>query len=209
MFRYSYMPDYQEGKIYRIWDNTFTECYIGSTTESLSNRMARHRYVYARWKEGHGHFVSNFDMFDKYGLKNCKIELLEYYPCESKVELEAREGYHIRNNDCVNKCIPGRTRKEYRDTHKEKQKSYQAQYRLENKEQKKECDKVYRENNQDKIKEMKKQWYEQNKLRIAQKGSTKHDCQICGGKFTYTNKHVHEKSQRHQKALNQEPEPEN
>ena len=34
---------YQNGKIYKITDIAYNKCYIGSTTEGLSLRMARHR----------------------------------------------------------------------------------------------------------------------------------------------------------------------
>ena len=29
------MPDYQKGKIYKIWDKSYTECYVGSTIQDL------------------------------------------------------------------------------------------------------------------------------------------------------------------------------
>ena len=54
----------------------------------------------------------------------CKIELVEAFPCSSKVELLKREGWYQLNNPCVNKKIAGRTIKEsnkkYYDDNKEK-----------------------------------------------------------------------------------------
>jgi hypothetical protein len=49
-------------------------------------------------------------LFEKYD--DVRIELIEEFPCENKMELNAREGYYIRTLDCVNKVIPGRTQKE-------------------------------------------------------------------------------------------------
>ena len=54
---------YQNGKIYKITDVGYNNCYIGSTTESLSQRMARHRkeslpIIYRRQKQSNG--ISNF-----------------------------------------------------------------------------------------------------------------------------------------------------
>ena len=46
------MPDYQKSKIYKIWDNNYTECYVGSTTLDLSVRMAEHRKFYKQYLEG-------------------------------------------------------------------------------------------------------------------------------------------------------------
>ena len=37
------MPDYQQGKIYKVLSTIDNEIYVGSTCEALSQRMARHR----------------------------------------------------------------------------------------------------------------------------------------------------------------------
>ena len=54
-------------------------------------------------------------IFDKYGIENCKIELIQDFPCQSRNELLKQEGEHIRNNDCVNKIVSGRTNQEWRE----------------------------------------------------------------------------------------------
>ena len=41
----------KNGKIYKIVDVGYNKCYIGSTCESLSQRMARHRKDFRRWKK--------------------------------------------------------------------------------------------------------------------------------------------------------------
>ena len=51
-------------------------------------------------------------MFDEFGVENCKIELVEQFPCSNKDELNKREGYHIRREKCVNKFVAGRTQHE-------------------------------------------------------------------------------------------------
>ena len=43
------MVDYSKGKIYKIWDNLYTICYVGSTTQPLSKRMVKHRCDYKRY----------------------------------------------------------------------------------------------------------------------------------------------------------------
>ena len=53
-------------------------------------------------------------MFEKYGINNTDIILVESYPCENKNELHSRERYYIENNNCVNKIIPTRTSKEFK-----------------------------------------------------------------------------------------------
>eukprot|EP01080_Neovahlkampfia_damariscottae_P012895 gene12895-7314_t len=44
------MVNYQNGKIYKIINLTNEKCYIGSTTQKLSVRMAEHRSFYKKNK---------------------------------------------------------------------------------------------------------------------------------------------------------------
>ena len=117
---------YSKGKIYKITDNGYNECYIGSTVQALYDRMSGHRRDYRNYKETGKLFFTACLLFDKYGIDNCKIELIERFECESKEDLLAREGHHIRNTMCVNKYIPRRTQKEYKqlDKYKNQQKEY-------------------------------------------------------------------------------------
>ena len=65
-------------KIYKIVDVGYEKCYVGSTCEELSQRMARHRQKYY-FNEKHvqkKHSNSRV-LFDEYGVENCKIELIE------------------------------------------------------------------------------------------------------------------------------------
>ena len=113
------MNKYQNGKIYKIVDVGYNKCYIGSTCEALSQRMARHRSNYKRYLQGkHLAHTSSFFGFDEFGIQNCKIEWIEDYPCDNKNELARREGYYIKKSNCVNKIVAGRTSEElYQDTH--------------------------------------------------------------------------------------------
>ena len=200
---------YKNFKIYKITDNAYTEQYIGSTVQALSSRMTKHRQNYNEYRKLYNRFYSSFILFDTYGIDNCKIELVEFYPCESKEELRRREGHWIKTETCVNKRISGRTDKEYRDAHKDKYKTYLLDYRQKNKERKAATDKDYALRNKAKISEYKKQYYQQNKERISEHRNIKHVCEICSGRYSLSSKTAHERTQKHKKALNQEPEPEN
>ena len=115
---------YQKSKIYKVIDSTYSEFYIGSTTQHfLCNRMASHRANYKYWRDGKYANCSVFRLFDKYGLENCKIELLELYPCDNMDELRQREGYWIRREPCINKRIAGRSDFEYSRDMREKHKA--------------------------------------------------------------------------------------
>ena len=131
------MPDYQNGKIYKLWSPNGDEIYIGSTIQKLCDRRAKHK---------NSMNCSSKILFEKYD--DVRIELIEYFPCNNKEELNKKEGEYIRNNDCVNRCIAGRTDKEYYEDNKEQTK----EYRDNNKEHKKEYDKEYYENNKKKLK---------------------------------------------------------
>ena len=126
------MSKYNNGKIYKIVDNAYTKQYIGSTTEKLSQRMLRHRSDYRRYLDSRKlHKKSTFDLFEEFGIDNCKIELIEYCKCDSKDELVRREGELIKNSDCVNKTIAGRTKKSINKTTENK--SWNKSVNMENK----------------------------------------------------------------------------
>ena len=151
------MPDYQQGKIYKIWNVGYDRCYIGSTTETLSSRMSNHRSHYRIWlKHNKGH-CRVYDLFNEFGLENCKIELLETYPCNNRSELEAREGHHQRENECVNKNKSGGMTM-----------INNADYA-----------KQYRENNREHISELKKKRYEATKEAIAEKQKQYYETNRC------------------------------
>lgn len=175
---------YQNSKIYKVVDVGYNKCYIGSTYEELSQRMARHRQQYKEYLEGkNAHRITCFQLFEEFGITNCKIELLEYYPCSDKFELRKREGHYIQSNQCVNKYIAGRTPKEwvcdnkvkvqeykkhYNEQHKQAIKEHSKQYYQENKDILKEKGLVYREKRKEEIKVRNKTYRENNPDKIKQ-----------------------------------------
>ena len=114
------MTNYNNGKIYKIESSLGNMVYYGSTTKQyLSQRMTTHRNHYKYWLKGKSNNVTSYKLFEEYGLENCKIVLVENYPCNSKDELTSREAYFIRNFECVNKHVPNRTPREYYEENKE------------------------------------------------------------------------------------------
>jgi len=65
---------------------------------------------------------------------DAKIELVEEFEYQTEQEKKEKESYYIRNNPCVNKCIPDRTKKEWRVNNKEKINQYLKEYRQKKKE---------------------------------------------------------------------------
>ena len=118
------MNKYEKGKIYKIVSNYTNEVYIGSTIQSLSQRMAGHRQDFKRAS-------CSSALILEYG--DARPYLIKYFPCNSREELEAEERQYIVNTDCVNKQIPGgRTPKEYYLANKDK--FNKKEYYLANKE---------------------------------------------------------------------------
>jgi hypothetical protein len=145
------MPDYQNGKIYKITGTTDEGeelIYIGSTTQKLCVRFASHK----RNMKNNRKFSSQQVVI----CSNCLITLIELFPCNSKEELLARERYYYDSYDCVNKVKPLLLEGEKKEQDK--------QYRMEN------ADKIkqYRIENADKIKEHKKQYYIKNADKIKE-----------------------------------------
>ena len=180
------MNKYHNGKIYKIVDVGYNKCYIGSTTEKLSVRFCKHTHHYRTYDENNKkRYCRCFELFDEYGVNNCKIELVETCKCETKEELLKYEGEHIRNNDCLNKIIAGRTDKEYRNDNKQKLKEMKHDDYLKN---------------ADKYREKNKEWRIMNKEQQQKYRARTFTCG-CGSTSTITHKHRHEKSKKHQDYL--------
>lgn len=138
------MPvNYQLGKIYKIESYQTDDIYIGSTCENyLTSRLCGHRRDYRKWKKGTRRFISSFYILEH---DDSFITLIENYPCNTKAELLAREGYYIRQLRCVNKRVAGRNNRMYVEEKKDERRAYESKWRELNKEklaayQKKWCD---------------------------------------------------------------------
>ena len=122
--------EYNNSKIYKLWVNETDDIYIGSTCSTLTKRLCGHKSCYKRWKDGKKEkYKTSFKLFE---IGNVMIELVEAYPCKCKDELRAREGFYIRQEECVNKVVAGRDHKEYlkkyREDNKEKLKAHHIEY---------------------------------------------------------------------------------
>ena len=117
------MPNYQNGKIYKITCEESKLVYYGSSVQSLSKRLSQH-------KEN-----KHLKKYKTNLMTNPKIHLIENFPCNTKAELETRERYFIQNNECINKIIPTRSQKEYYEDNKEIRKQQSKEYRNKNKEE--------------------------------------------------------------------------
>lgn len=115
---------YENGKIYKLVSNNTDKIYIGSTCkERLCQRLAKHKEHYKRWLITDTNFLTSFELFK---LGDVEIILLESVNCKTKDELHAKEREYIEKfkDIVVNKIIPNRTQKEYREQNKDKIKEW-------------------------------------------------------------------------------------
>ena len=82
------MPNYNNGKIYKIVNNIDNMIYIGSTTTKLCYRMAVHRC-----KMRYNNNINLYNHMRKLGIDNFKIVLIEEYSCNNKEQLLRHERY--------------------------------------------------------------------------------------------------------------------
>ena len=212
------MPDYTEGKIYKILNSITDETYIGSTTQSLCNRMKNHRNDYNNMNKPHYKFKL-YKCFREHDVKNFYIELIEKFSSTSKEELLAREGYYIRR-ECpsLNSRIAGRTNAQYYQDNKEKIKQQVKKYAEDNREvvlenkrtyhekikdtpEHKQYRKEYYDTNKEHIKEYGIQHREKNKDKLKLQRNEQIQCE-CGCMISRKHLQRHTRSQKHEQLSN-------
>jgi gas vesicle protein len=149
--------NYQNGKIYTIRSYQTDKYYIGSTASTLTKRLSGHK-TNNKNKPSTSKIIT--DLGDSY------IELLELFPCNSKIELTKREGelQRLYKDDIVNKRVECRTVQEYYMDNADKIQEYRQEY------YKKNTDKLksYRKDNADKIQEYQQEHYKKNAEKIKE-----------------------------------------
>ena len=95
-----------------------TQIYIGSTTQTLPQRLAKHKYD-AKKNPNRKFYLAVDGKWD-----NWEMILIEKYPCNAEEELKKREGELIKEIGTLNIHITGRTKEEskkaYRENNREK-----------------------------------------------------------------------------------------
>jgi len=155
-----YDPRYQEGKIYKIVCNITNEIYYGSTKNTLEKRLQKHLEK--------THLCMSKQILDR---GDYEMILIKDYPCNNRRELELEEGKYMRENECINIKIPGRTKKEYYEEHKEKLSLQMKQYREEHKKEISEKSKEHYEKNKDKIKQKVKEYRKEHREHLNKKSN--------------------------------------
>ncbi len=193
-----------KGVVYKLrcMDETIKEFYVGSSMD-IDQRMRGHKsvcnnpndigynikvYKFIRANQGYGAWT--YDILEECDVKD-KEDLVLNYERKYILELEPQ----------LNSQIDGRTRREYYEDNKDHIAERMKKYLQENNEKITKYKKEYRIKNKEKIAEYKKEYKLKNKEKISKYQSEKFQCE-CGGKYTKSNKSIHEKSKKHLAFIN-------
>jgi hypothetical protein len=194
------MTDYSKGLIYKLCckDTDITDIYIGSTTGFRHRKSGHKGSCNNENSTKYNYGVYKFIRENGGGWENWDMVLVEYYPCETKLELEKKEREIIEKlKPTLNKKIPTRTDKEYREDSKEKKAKQSKKYREENKEKISKRKKIWCEENKEKI----KIYREERKEEIREKKKEKMTCE-CGAIIRKNDIGKHLKTIKHKNYIN-------
>ena len=165
-----------------IITNPDSGVYIGGTSKSLTHRFNQHKAAYIRYqqKEPFQAFNTVYTLFDQFGVDGCTIEMLELYPCTSRLELRIREQYYIDaipNHVNIKKAYISKEdsvclRKIYQRDWYEKNKKHVAEYMkntyAKNRKHILEYHRNYYEKNREHILEYHRNWHTNNREHILE-----------------------------------------
>jgi hypothetical protein len=172
-------------QIYKVCPREETErakVYVGSTGLTyLSQRYANHVYQYKRRETAP--YISSFDVFDEYGIDNCKIELLEELPEDVDLDIiREREKYWIETiPNTVNLRLP--MKKKTAEQKAEYSRNYATEWYKKHPDVKK---KYYQEN-----KEQFQSYYTLHRDKILEYAKEQVQCPICNRGMCRTSMSVH------------------
>lgn len=171
-------------------------------------------YIYRLTDEEQDYYGQTEDPEDRLGQHKCpscecrsklldksKFKMYIIHTLYTQEEANETEEFYQLNFPCVNKKITGRTRQEWRQSHKEEITAYKKEYYQKNKEEIREKDKKYKLEHKEEIAEKKAIYYQNHKAEIKAQRTQKYTCE-CGGRYTYSGKSQHLKSKKHQDYIN-------
>ena len=172
--------NYQNTIIYKFVCNdlNITDIYVGSTTD-IRRRKQYHKSTCNNENSKNYNLKIYKTMREHGGFSNWTMLEVEKFPCNNKAECNVRERHWLESlNAKMNKAIPGRTNKEWKQDNPD----YQKEWIQDNP-------------------DYHKDYHEVNKTHIHERKSKKITC-ICGCNYTNANKSQHIKSKKHLTYLN-------
>jgi len=185
------------GRVYCIRSQQTTDIYIGSTIQTLSQRMTDHRKAYKKYLNKNYDYMTSFEIVQ---YEDAYIEVLFEGEFLSRNDLDRKEGKYQREMDCVNKNIAGRTKKEHYEENTNLYKKKSQQYYEKKKEHIKKLSKKYAVEHRDHILEYQQKYQEEHKEQITEYKKQKITCE-CGTTVCIPHKARHERSKKHQSFI--------
>jgi hypothetical protein len=193
------------GIIYKITCNDTNKCYVGSTTQSLQQRIGTHVSKCKNWKAGKSSFKSSYEIIKDNNFKGEILEAVNFGEDKKQLLLKEREWIDKLNPVnfirpiVLNKEEEYKFRKDYREKNKQKISESKKEHYEKNRdnilERRREKYKI--EENAEKIKCQNTESYNRNKDKRSKTGKEKIMCEICNMEITRSSKSNHMKSQRH------------
>ena len=134
------MINYANGKIYCIRNRADGDkaVYVGSSAQTLSERMAQHRKGILKTPH-----LKLYQLMGQVGVEHFHIELVVDFPCERREQLLAEEGRHIRilntiDGGCNSKMAgrgPVESMRAFNEEHRDEIKVYRREHYVENRDE--------------------------------------------------------------------------
>jgi len=181
------------GRVYKIIPSQGNECYVGSTFDTLRDRLKYHKYNYESFKLNNFRYLTVFDLFNKYGTNGCKIILIKEYDVLDRRHLEVYETLWMKKLKSINKIEPvaGLLKK---DSKKQSNKRYRDENKEEINQKQRQAFAKYKADNREKYLQSKKNSYNKTKEYII--------CEICDCEVMKRNINRHNQTNKHINNIN-------
>ena len=183
---------YANGMIYKwycktpeLYNLNSNDIYYGSTID-IDNRIIDHKSKCYNVNKKSYNYKSYRFVRENGGFDSWEFEIVEFYKCNSRKELELREKHYIRSfKSTLNTTVPRRTWREYREDNKEKYDAYKIEYnkrqrekRANRTEEEIEAERIYNRErylkNRDDRLDKAKDYYQDNKEEKKQKSNERY-----------------------------------
>ena len=191
--------DYSNTHFYRIVckDLSITNCYVGHTTDFRVRKNAHKSQCHNLASKYYNLPVYQFR--ENGGWYNWDMILIATQSCENKLMATMKERQYIEQFEAsLNSYIPSRSVQERSALRKDEIAQYMKQYHEEHKEEHAQKRRQYIQKHQQETNDYNHRYYKQSKEKLKEKVV----CHACGGLYSRTHRSMHEKTKKHQQALN-------
>ncbi len=212
--------EYSKTHFYKIVckDLTITECYVGHTTNFYAREKAHKHNSNSEQTRAYNTYVYEYIRANG-GWSNWQMVQIECRSCVDGLEARRIEREHMEKlKASLNRMKSYQTPEESKSYHtihyRENKETINEKHRKhyeQNKEKTTKKHKEYYEQNKEKLAERAKEYREQNKEQLSEKSKERYQrcrqakCEkfgcVCGGSYTYQNRHKHFRTTIHQSYL--------